>query len=150
MAIRPPEVSSLLQVLQQSTLQNMVEFENSPPKTPDPAEFDADDAETDAELELRAAFSEVLAEHGFADTLVLGRERADAVFHDRRLRIIDYLAENEPDSVRALARALDLDKGVVSRDLHELAELEVVEYVENGRATAPRLKHSHVVVEPVI
>ena len=127
----------------------MTEPENSSPKTPDPTEFDTDDTETDAELERRAAFSEALAEHGFADTLVLSRERADAVFHDRRLRIIDYLAENEPDSVRALARALDLDKGVVSRDLRELAELEVVEYVENGRATAPRLKHSHV-VEPVV
>lgn len=128
----------------------MSELEESPPETPNPDEFDPEDADGNTKIELRAAFSEVLAEHGFADTLVLGRERADAVFHDRRLRIIDYLAENDPDSVRALARALDLDKGVVSRDLRELAELEVVEYAENGRATTPRLKHSHVVVEPVV
>ena len=128
----------------------MSELEKSPPETPNPEEFDPENADGDANLELRAAFSEVLAEHGFADTLVLSRERADAVFHDRRLRIIDFLAENEPGSVRALARALDLDKGVVSRDLRELAELEVVEYVGNGRATAPRLKHTHVVVEPVV
>jgi DNA-binding transcriptional ArsR family regulator len=128
----------------------MSELEESPPETPSPDDFDPESADTDEEIELRAAFSEALAERGFADTLVLGCERADAVFHDRRLRIIDYLAENEPDSVRALARALDLDKGVVSRDLNELAELEVVEYVENGRASAPRLKHSHVVVEPVV
>jgi DNA-binding transcriptional ArsR family regulator len=128
----------------------MNELDESPPETPNPAEFDPENADRDAKLESRAAFSEVLAEHGFADTLVLGRERADAIFHDRRLRIIDYLAENEPESVRALARALDLDKGVVSRDLRELAKLEVVEYVENGRANAPRLKHSHVIVEPVV
>lgn len=128
----------------------MSELEKSPPETPNPEEFDPENADEGTKLELRAAFSEILAEHGFADTLVLGRERADAVFHDRRLRIIDHLAENEPDSVRALARALNLDKGVVSRDLRELAELEVVEYVENGRATAPRLKHDHVVVEPVV
>lgn len=128
----------------------MDELEESPPETPDLETFDADDAEIETALELRAAFSEVLAEHGFADTLVLSRDRAGVVFHDRRLRIIDYLAENEPDSVRALARALELDKGVVSRDLRELAELDVIEYVENGRATAPRLKHRHVVVEPVV
>lgn len=128
----------------------MTELEESPPETPDPAEFDSENATIDSTVEFRAAFSKALAEHGFADTLVLGRERADAVFHDRRLRIIDHLAENEPESVRALARALDLDKGVVSRDLKELAELDVVEYVENGRATAPRLKHRHVVVEPVV
>lgn len=128
----------------------MSELEESPPETPNPANFDPENEDGGAKLEHRAAFSEALAEHGFADILVLSRERADTVFHDRRLRIIDYLAENEPDSVRALARALDLDKGVVSRDLAELAELEVVEYVENGRATAPRLKHSHVVVEPVV
>lgn len=128
----------------------MGDHRESPPETPDPETFDADDVEIDESLELRAAFSETLAEHGFADTLVLGRQRADAVFHGRRLRTIDYLAENEPDSVRALARALDLDKGVASRDLQELAEIEVVEYVENGRATAPRLKHDHVVVEPIV
>ena len=128
----------------------MTEPEDSSPKTLDPTELGTDNAGTDAELERRAAFSDALAKHGFADTLVLGRDRADVVFHDRRLRIIDYLAENEPDSVRALARALDLDKGVVSRDLCELAELEVVEYVENGGATAPRLKHGHVMVEPIV
>lgn len=128
----------------------MSELEKAPPETPNPDEFDPENADGNGKIGLRAAFSEALAEHGFADTLVLGRERANAVFHDRRLRIIDYLAENDPDSVRALARALDLDKGVVSRDLRELAELEIIEYVENGRATAPRLKHSHVVVEPVV
>lgn len=128
----------------------MTELEDTPPETPNPAEFDFEDTDIDETVEFRAAFSKALAERGFADTLVLGRERADTVFHDRRLAIIDHLAENEPESVRALARALDLDKGVVSRDLRELAELEVVEYVENGRATAPRLKHRHVVVEPIV
>lgn len=82
--------------------------------------------------------------------LVLARERAGVVFHDRRLRILDYLRDHEPDSVRALAAELDLDKGVVSWDLQELSSIDVVEYVETGRARAPRLKHHHVVVEPVV
>lgn len=128
----------------------MTELEESPPETPDAAEFDPGDTDTDPTIDSRATFSKALAEQGFADTLVLGRERADVVFHDRRLRIIDHLADNEPESVRALARVLDLDKGVVSRDLKELSELDIVEYVENGRATAPRLKHRHVAVEPVV
>jgi predicted transcriptional regulator len=44
------------------------------------------------------------------------------------VKVVDLtdLAENEPKSVRALARALDLDKGIVSRDLRELAELELL------------------------
>jgi predicted transcriptional regulator len=62
----------------------------------------------DSTVEFCTELSATLAAHGFADTLVLSPERADVVFHDRRLQIIDYLAENEPTSVRALARALDL------------------------------------------
>jgi predicted transcriptional regulator len=38
----------------------------------------------------------------------------------------------------------------VSRDLQKLAELDVIEYEENGRAKAPRLKHRHVAIEPVV
>lgn len=117
---------------------------------PDPNEFDSQDANIDPELEFRSAFSEALSQHGFPDTLVLSRERAGVVFHDRRLEILDYLKQNEPRSVRALAQELDYDKGVVSRDLQELAAIDVIEYESTGRAKAPRLKHRHVVVEPVV
>ncbi|MEZ3145640.1 helix-turn-helix domain-containing protein [Halobaculum sp. MBLA0143] len=117
---------------------------------PDPTTFDPDDADTDARLERRAVVSQALAEHGLTDTLVVSRERAEDLFHDRRLAIVDHLAEAEPRSVRALADELDLDKAVVSRDLQRLARIDVVEYVEQGRAKAPRLKHEHVVVEPVV
>jgi hypothetical protein len=62
----------------------------------------------DSTVEYCTEFSETLAARGFADTLVLGRERADVAFHDRRLQIIDYLTENELTSAQALAGALDL------------------------------------------
>ncbi|MFC6875436.1 HVO_A0114 family putative DNA-binding protein [Halobellus marinus] len=127
----------------------MVEHKQAPPE-PSAEEFDSERAEIDSELSFRASFSEALTSQGFSDTLVLARERADAVFSDRRLRIIDYLDAEEVESVRALARELGEDKGVVSRDLEALAQLDVVEYVENGRAKAPRLKHTHVVVEPIV
>ena len=128
----------------------MSELEESPTSIPDPNDFESEEADVDERLELRAAFSETLTQHGFPDTLVLARERAEDVFHDRRLDLIDYLKDHNPHSVRALADELGYDKGVVSRDLQKLARIDVVEYVEEGRAKAPRLKHNHVAIEPVI
>lgn len=127
----------------------MFEFEEDA-TIPDPNEFDPGDATVDSRLELRNAFSETLAQHGFSDVLVLARERAGDVFHERRLEVLDYLREHDPDSVRALARELNYDKGVVSRDLQKLRRLDVVEFEDDGRAKAPRLKHRHVVIEPVV
>jgi len=129
---------------------NMPESEEPPASVPDPNDFESEEADVDERLELRAAFSETLTQHGFPDTLVLARERAEDVFHDRRLDLIDYLKDHDPHSVRALADELGYDKGVVSRDLQKLARIDIVEYVEEGRAKAPRLKHSHVAIEPVV
>ena len=128
----------------------MPESEESPASVPDPNDFESEEADVDERLELRAAFSETLTQHGFPDTLVLARERAEDVFHNRRLNLIDYLKDHDPRSVRALADDLGYDKGVVSRDLQKLARIDVVEYVEEGRAKAPRLKHNHVAIEPVV
>jgi len=128
----------------------MPEFDERESPIPDPNEFDAEDSDLDEELELRNAFSETLTQHGFPDTLVLARERAEDLFHGRRLEIVDYLKEHDPSSVRALAEALDYDKGVVSRDLSRLERIDVIEYEASGRAKAPRLKHRHVVVEPIV
>lgn len=129
---------------------NMPKFEGSPTSVPDPNEFESEDAEFDERLELRAAFSETLTQHGFPDTLILTRERAGDIFHDRRLDLLDYLKDHDPDSVRSLANELGYDKGVVSRDLQKLARIDVIEYVEEGRAKAPRLKHNHIAIEPVV
>jgi predicted transcriptional regulator len=129
---------------------NMSEHEKPPASVPDPNDFESEELDIDERLELRAAFSETLTQHGFPDTLVLARERAEDVFHDRRFDLLDYLKDHDPDSVRALANELDYDKGVVSRDLQKLARIDIVEYVEEGRAKAPRLKHSHVAIEPVV
>lgn len=128
----------------------MPEFEDPPASVPDPNDFESEDVDIDERLELRAAFSETLTQHGFPDTLVLTRERAEDVFHDRRIDLLDHLKDHEPDSVRALAEELGYDKGVVSRDLQKLARIDVIEYVEEGRAKAPRLKHNHVAIEPVV
>ena len=52
--------------------------------------------------------------------------------------------------LEVLSQGYTFDRDVVSWDLRELAELDVVEYVENGRATTPRLKYNRIVVEPVV
>ena len=128
----------------------MCETEETPSSVSDPNDFESEDVEIDDQLELRAAFSETLTHHGYPDTLVLSRDRAEAIFDDRRLDLVDYLKDHEPASVRALAEKLDYDKGVVSRDLQKLARIGVIEYVEEGRTKAPRLKHNHVAIEPVV
>jgi predicted transcriptional regulator len=128
----------------------MAEKEDSPVSVSDPNGFESKDADVDGRLELRAAFSETLTQHGFSDTLVLSRDRAEDVFHDRRLDLLDYLKEYDPTSVRALAEELGYDKGVVSRDLQKLALVDVIKYVEDGLSKAPRLKHNHVAIEPVV
>lgn len=128
----------------------MPETTETGPSIPDPNEFEVEDAHVADRLAFRSAFSEALAQHGFHDTLVLGRERAEDLFHERRLAILDHLRDHEPASVRALAETLGEDKGVVSRDLERLARLDVIGFEETGRAKAPRLKHRHVAVEPVV
>ena len=128
----------------------MSEFEDRSSSIPDPNEFDATEAVIDSELGFRAAFSETLTQHGFPDALVLACDRAEDLFKDRRLEIVGYLKDDSPRSVRALADSLGYDKGVVSRDLQKLAELNVIEYEENGGAKAPRLKHRHVAIEPIV
>ena len=128
----------------------MPTFDDRNTPVPDPDEFDPDEATIDSEIEFRSSFAAALTQHGFLDTLVLARERAPELFHERRLEIVDHLEENDPRSVRALAEDLGYDKGVVSRDLQTLAGLDVVAFEETGRAKAPRLAHEHVVVEPVV
>jgi hypothetical protein len=62
----------------------MPEFEVRHSSIPDPNEFEPEEADVDSRLEFRSSFSETLTQHGFPDTLVLARERAEDVFHDLR------------------------------------------------------------------
>lgn len=91
-----------------------------------------------------------LADHGFDDVVVLRRAVGAKLLTEKRRELIDHLKENDPESVRALARALDRDKSGVSRDLALLAEHQVVEFEEVGAAKAPRLATNNVVIEPLV
>lgn len=123
--------------------------DGSPPASdlPDP---DEDDPDADPDFLARKSCSKLLAQRGFEDTLILPREQAPEVCHERRLKIIDYLTENEPSSVSALSRALGYNKGEMSRDLRNLANVDVVELEQVGKSKVPRLKHSRIVIEPIV
>jgi predicted transcriptional regulator len=99
-------------------------------------------------------FASDLNARGYTDVLVLRRENGRDVLTDSRLTLVHYLDQHgdEIDSVSDLARRLDRDKGAVSKDLRRLAELDVIEYENQGAGEAKRpiLKHEHVVIEPVV
>lgn len=98
-------------------------------------------------------FAADLNARGYSDVLILRRENGRTVLTEGRLAIIQTLSNGEEiESVSDLARYLDRDKGAVSKDLRRLAELDVIAYEgeSNGEAKRPVLKHSHVVIEPVV
>jgi predicted transcriptional regulator len=99
-------------------------------------------------------FAADLNAQGYTDLLVLRRESGRDLLTESRLELVQHLNQHGStvDSVSDLARQLDRDKGAVSKDLNRLAELDVVEYEGSGDGTAkrPRLKHDHVVIEPVV
>jgi len=97
-----------------------------------------------------ALVARTLAEGGYDDFVMIEPETAQDVLTDERRRILRELQEHDHESVRALARELDRDKGAVSRDLTVLAGHDLVEFEERGRGKAPRLKHSTVIAEPIV
>ncbi|MFB6293439.1 MAG: transcriptional regulator [Halonotius sp.] len=99
-------------------------------------------------------FAADLNARGYTDLLVVRRESGRDLLTDGRLELVQHLDQHGSavDSVSDLARQLDRDKGAVSKDLNRLAELDVIEYEGSGDGAAkrPRLKHDHVVIEPVV
>lgn len=102
------------------------------------------------DAELRATMARALAEAGLTGVRVISIENAERTLTPRRREILRTIKHEEPESVRALARKLDRDKGAVSRDFATLCEAGVVTYEENGRAKRPVLAQEHLVVEPIV
>lgn len=112
-------------------------------------EQDASDG-IDDRTRKRMEFSRALVREGYDDVLTISRETARELLGAGRLEIVDRLRDGSVESVRALAEDLGRDKAGVSRDLKTLAEHDVIEYEERGRAKIPTLKHETVVVEPIV
>lgn len=104
----------------------------------------------DESADRRAQMARALARGGMEDVHVLGLDTADRALTPKRMEIVHELRDRDVDSVRGLARILERDKGQVSRDLQELAQLGIIHYESEGRSKAPRLSHQHVVVEPIV
>lgn len=97
----------------------------------------------------RLRYYRALRDAGYSDLTIISREDVINHFNHRHFAIIDFLRENEANSVRGLARELKFDKKNVSEDLNLLARLEVVTFDESGRSKSPRLKKDHIFVEPL-
>lgn len=95
-------------------------------------------------------FVRLLAEAGLSDFIVISKETAESVLTNRRLELLEYLRDNEVESVTALAEALDRDKAAVSRDLDLLFEHALVDYERDGRRKRPVLAQETVLVEPLL
>ncbi|WP_237560645.1 HVO_A0114 family putative DNA-binding protein [Halostella litorea] len=96
------------------------------------------------------AFLKQLSTAGLDDALILRRDTAQEVLTDKRMELVDVIADQEPASKRELARAVDRDISIVSRDLDILFEARVIDYEQDGRSKRPVLTHDTVLIEPVV
>lgn len=101
-------------------------------------------------LDGRIEFTKRLVDGGFKDVLVLQRKTAERVLTEKRMELVEKVATDEVSSVRGLARQLDRDVSIVSRDLDVLFEAEVLDYEQHGRSKKPVLAHENVFVEPLV
>lgn len=91
-----------------------------------------------------------LQEAGYEDTLHYFDDLDERVLTKRRLQIVEFLTEHDPESIRDLARRLDRHVSSVKDDLDVLARNELIEYETDGNKKAPRLKHRNVFVRPLL
>ena len=95
-------------------------------------------------------FIQALAETGLDDIHLLRRQTAERVLTEQRELLLKEIQNGDVKSVRDLARRVDRNVSVVSRDLDVLFEADIVEFERDGRAKKPRLAHDTVLVEPLV
>lgn len=69
------------------------------------------------------------------------------VLRETNLELLDAIAEHEPESVRALARAVDRGPKEVLGNLNELEDYGLVASEENGRAKRPYLPYEEIDID---
>lgn len=115
---------------------------------PEDIVFDASDDDIDPRLRLREQLSENLAETELGNSVVLPLDAAQELTKDHLREVVDYLRENEAQSVSQLADELDVNRGNMSRYLDTLMKYDVITVEEVGKTKRPQLKYEHVVFEP--
>lgn len=78
----------------------------------------------------------------FEDTDELAR-----VFSPRSIDLLRALVREEPGSMREAARLVDRDIKSVSRNLEQLAEYDVVEFVEEGQSKRPVVPYDDIRID---
>lgn len=106
----------------------------------------APDTQVDSEIQ----YLQQLDETDLSDVLTLRRDTAESVLTEKRMELINRIGRQEVESVRDLARQVDRDVSIVSRDLDLLFEADVIEFEQNGRAKRPKLAHENIFVKPVV
>ncbi len=87
---------------------------------------------------------------GYDDVLYTDADAARRILTEKRIEIIETLAEEEVESIRDLARRLDRHVSTVKADLDVLSEEQVIEYEQQGTRKVPLLKHPNVIVKPIL
>lgn len=100
--------------------------------------------------ESRVEFLKRLSKAELNDSLVIQLEAAERALTEKRTELVDEISTGEVESVRDLARRVDRDVSIVSRDLDVLFEEGIVDYEEDGRAKRPVLRNDTVLVEPLV
>ncbi|WP_449406635.1 HVO_A0114 family putative DNA-binding protein [Natronorubrum texcoconense] len=95
-------------------------------------------------------FVRALATTDLDDVHVIRRETAERVLTPERERLLKAVTTNEITSVRDLARQLDRNVSVVSRDLDILFEADIIVFEQEGRSKIPQLAHENILVEPLV
>lgn len=95
-------------------------------------------------------FARRMSEAGYSDLLVLDRRTAQEVMTEKRTELLEEIQDEEPDSVRGLARRVERDPAQVSRDLDTLFRNGIIEFDEQGDRKVPVLAHENVFVKPIL
>lgn len=97
-----------------------------------------------------AEFMRKLMTGGLEDVLVLDLDAATRVLTEKRRELLEWIDEEDIESVRGLAADLDRDKAAISRDLDTLFEYDLIEYERDGARKIPKTKHETVLVKPIL
>lgn len=83
--------------------------------------------------------------HYFEDPVHVQR-----LFSPERVELLQYVMAEPPESIRGLARRLGRNPGDVNRDVHALAEYDVLTLEEDDQAKRPVVPYDRVRVDVVL
>jgi len=69
------------------------------------------------------------------------------IFRPTNLKLLEAIADHEPDSIRELARIVDRHPPEVTENVTELADYGLVELEQNGRAKRPVVWYDEIDID---